>query len=215
MGPCLLPTRAPCRGFPSGPSCSSVRRIGTTQRLLNPPPRCWVAGRTKKKGRALKQLLTTLFPQTSLLPFSARRQTGSKHARHRARGRAGHQRHDAQGPARRVPRARHLARVFYRQSVVPSSLIPRIGALFAWSGSAGKWRKVISAPRRVDTREGAYHKGALVPAPERLRASVRWSTGECPERQRGRTVNPLAMPSQVRVLLPPPRYAFGYAWPET
>ena len=28
--------------------------------------------------------------------------------------------------------------------------------------------------------------------------------GECPERQRGRTVNPLAMPSQVRVLLPPP-----------
>src|SRR5262249_55671305 len=30
--------------------------------------------------------------------------------------------------------------------------------------------------------------------------------GECPERQRGRTVNPLAMPSQVRVLpLPPPR----------
>jgi len=28
--------------------------------------------------------------------------------------------------------------------------------------------------------------------------------GECPERQRGRTVNPLAKPSQVRVLLPPP-----------
>ena len=28
--------------------------------------------------------------------------------------------------------------------------------------------------------------------------------GECPERQRGRTVNPLATPSQVRVLLPPP-----------
>lgn len=31
--------------------------------------------------------------------------------------------------------------------------------------------------------------------------------GECPERQRGRTVNPLAMPSQVRVLLPPPLLA--------
>ena len=28
--------------------------------------------------------------------------------------------------------------------------------------------------------------------------------GECPERQRGRTVNPLAMPSQVRVLPLPP-----------
>lgn len=31
--------------------------------------------------------------------------------------------------------------------------------------------------------------------------------GECPERQRGRTVNPLAMPSQVRVLPPPPAFA--------
>ena len=30
------------------------------------------------------------------------------------------------------------------------------------------------------------------------------SGGECPERQRGRTVNPLAMPSQVRVLPLPP-----------
>ena len=30
--------------------------------------------------------------------------------------------------------------------------------------------------------------------------------GECPERQRGRTVNPLATPSQVRVLLPPPSF---------
>src|SRR6478735_11532781 len=48
-------------------------------------------------------------------------------------------------------------------------------------------------------------------APPRHRVSIRASplraeqaAGECPERQRGRTVNPLAKPSQVRVLLPPP-----------
>ena len=71
---------------------------------------------------------------------------------------------------------------------------------------AAQWwsHGAFRAAFRVDTF-GAYpHKarhprrfgGVLFPAcPD---------VGECPERQRGRTVNPLAMPSQVRVLLPPP-----------
>ena len=38
--------------------------------------------------------------------------------------------------------------------------------------------------------------------------------GECPERQRGRTVNPLAKPSLVRVQPPPPVFArsAGFGW---
>ena len=39
-----------------------------------------------------------------------------------------------------------------------------------------------------------------------LRRGSSTQVGECPERQRGRTVNPLAKPSQVRVLLPPPSH---------
>ena len=75
-----------------------------------------------------------------------------------------------------------------------------------WSDGASR------AAFRVDTF-GAYpHKarhprrfgGVLFPAcPD---------VGECPERQRGRTVNPLAMPSQVRVLLPPPLPLASF-WP--
>ena len=73
---------------------------------------------------------------------------------------------------------------------------------------AAQWwsHGAFRAAFRVDTF-GAYpHKvrhprrfgGVLFPAcPD---------VGECPERQRGRTVNPLAMPSQVRVLLPPPLF---------
>ncbi len=41
----------------------------------------------------------------------------------------------------------------------------------------------------------------------------RAQAGECPERQRGRTVNPLAMPSQVRVLLPPPPFSRAFDFP--
>ncbi len=44
----------------------------------------------------------------------------------------------------------------------------------------------------------------ITPGVRRKVSSPTVGTGECPERQRGRTVNPLAMPSQVRVLLPPP-----------
>ena len=53
----------------------------------------------------------------------------------------------------------------------------------------------------------APHDGARRTGPFRfrhVRNPVKAGMGECPERQRGRTVNPLAKPSKVRVLPLPP-----------
>jgi hypothetical protein len=59
--------------------------------------------------------------------------------------------------------------------------------------SIGKTRRVVLYA--VDIPPALTHKPP---------GQLSWPLGECPERQRGRTVNPLATPSQVRVLLLPP-----------
>ena len=61
-------------------------------------------------------------------------------------------------------------------------------------------RRRLALP--VDTAGAAHHKSALAiagPSPGVF------ATGECPERQRGRTVNPLAYAFVGSFLLPPPR----------
>ena len=69
------------------------------------------------------------------------------------------------------------------------------------------WVDRPEPPPHKRSIEAPHCRGAFASGRPRragLQAPLQWSPGECPERQRGRTVNPLAMPSQVRVLLPPP-----------